>query len=69
MTYSKFGPDALGRIVELPLVRGNVIVMPHRAKTKRPVAQRQILVFQSAWTAVSSLRPGPGGDGGHRSDS
>jgi len=34
MYYCKLGPDALGRIVEQPVVDGKVIMMPHRTVDK-----------------------------------
>lgn len=33
--YVKFGPDALGRIVEQPTVDGNLVILPHRPTPKQ----------------------------------
>lgn len=49
MTYSKFTPDALGRIVEHRLVVGKLIFLPHRTTTKPKrgthPAKCQVLTF------------------------
>jgi hypothetical protein len=56
MSYKKFGPDALGRIVEMPVTWGNLITMPHRAEHCAPAhpAKCRVLEFRPA---EASARP------------
>ncbi len=58
MSYQKFGPDALGRIVPMPATTGNVIAMPRRAEYCAPPQPANCRVLEFCPAKPSARRRG-----------
>ena len=60
MAYHKFGPDSVGRIVELPIVDGNIVRMPHRkpARENRRNHSAKVIQFARLRSAAPAIEGG-----------